>query len=183
MLLTVPTAIYGVAAPCGTPSAKNTRLATSPMSVASAQIDPRHEVETPPYDLSTKKLVGGQLQCVVVTPERVLLDEVVDFAALPLYDGELGVAPGRAPLIGRLGFGELRIRVGTTTRRYFVDGGFAQVRDNVVTVLTNRAIAAEAIDRVAAEEELLRAQARQATTDLDLADKASSDEIYLQEED
>ena len=46
----------------------------------------------------------ARLQCVVVTPERTLFDELVDFVALPLYDGELGVMPGRTPLIGRLGF-------------------------------------------------------------------------------
>ena len=53
-----------------------------------------------------------QLRCVVVTPERAVLDEPADFVALPMYDGELGVLPGRAPLIGRLGCGELRIRRG-----------------------------------------------------------------------
>src|SRR5690348_13304824 len=78
---------------------------------------------------------GEQLQCVVVTPERKVLDELDDFVALPLYDGELGVLPGRAPLIGRLGFGELRVRSGARMDRYFIDGGFAQVRDDVVTVL------------------------------------------------
>ncbi len=90
------------------------------------------------------------LQCVVVTPERSVLDEPVDFVVLPLYDGELGVLPGRAPLIGRLGYGELRIRRGESTRRYFLDGGFAQVRNNVVTVLTPRAIRAEDINTQAA---------------------------------
>ena len=54
----------------------------------------------------------GRLQCVVVTPERTLFDELVDFVALPLFDGELGVLPGRSPLIGRLGYGELRTRIG-----------------------------------------------------------------------
>ncbi len=43
----------------------------------------------------------AQLQCIVVTPEATVLDEMVDFVALPLYDGEIGIAPGRAPLIGR----------------------------------------------------------------------------------
>jgi F-type H+-transporting ATPase subunit epsilon len=86
------------------------------------------------------------LQCVVVTPERAVVDEPADFVALPLYDGELGVLPGRAPLIGRLGYGELRIRRGEHTQRYFIDGGFAQVRSNIVTVLTPRAQAAEEID-------------------------------------
>src|SRR5881396_662691 len=90
------------------------------------------------------------VQCVVVTPERALLDETVDFVALPMYDGELGVLPGRAALIGRLGPGELRIRHGEQTRRFFVDGGFAQVRHDVVTVLTPRALKAEEIDAAAA---------------------------------
>ena len=90
-----------------------------------------------------------QLQVVVVTPEKTLLDETVDFVSLPLYDGELGVLPGRAPLIGRLGYGELRTKQDETVERYYVDGGFAQIRDNVVTVLTNRALTATAIDPAA----------------------------------
>jgi F-type H+-transporting ATPase subunit epsilon len=98
------------------------------------------------------------LQCVVVTPERAVLDETVDFVALPMYDGELGVLPGRAPLIGRLGYGELRTRRGGAVQRYFVDGGFAQVRANVVTVLTGRAIRADEIDPAAAEQALRDAQ-------------------------
>lgn len=94
------------------------------------------------------------LQCVIVTPERAVLDEAVDFVALPMFDGELGVLPGRAPLIGRLGYGELRTRRGQETKRFFVDGGFAQVRDNVVTVLTPRALKAEEISVAAAEQAL-----------------------------
>jgi F-type H+-transporting ATPase subunit epsilon len=99
------------------------------------------------------------LQCVVVTPEKAVLDQTVDFVALPLYDGELGVLPGRAALIGRLGFGELRIRHGEQTQRFYVDGGFAQVRSNVVTVLTPRAIKATDIDQAAAERALQAAHA------------------------
>jgi F-type H+-transporting ATPase subunit epsilon len=104
-------------------------------------------------DPSTKSV-----QCVIVTPERAVLDEAVDFVALPMYDGELGVLPGRAPLIGRLGFGELRTRRATDTRRFYIDGGFAQVRANVVTVLTQRALRAEEINPAAATEALERAR-------------------------
>ncbi len=103
------------------------------------------------------------LQCVVVTPERAVLDERVDFVALPMYDGELGVLPGRAALIGRLGQGELRIRHGEQARRYFVDGGFAQVRGDVVTVLTPRAQKAGDIDSAAARAVLEAAQTTVAT--------------------
>jgi F-type H+-transporting ATPase subunit epsilon len=83
-----------------------------------------------------------------------VVDETVDFVALPMFDGELGVLPGRAPLIGRLGQGELRTRHGTVTHRYFVDGGFAQVRDDAVSVLTPRAMKAEEIDPRTAEQAL-----------------------------
>jgi F-type H+-transporting ATPase subunit epsilon len=102
----------------------------------------------------TPKHGEKKIQCVVVTPEKTLFDEWVDFVALPLFDGEVGVLPGRSPLIGRLGFGELRTKTGEVARRYFVDGGFVQVRDNVVTVLTNRAIPAQQLDAVAAAKEL-----------------------------
>ena len=107
----------------------------------------------------------AQLQCIVVTPESTILDEQVDFVALPLYDGEIGILPGRSPLIGRLGYGELRLVVGGKTRRYYADGGFVQVADNVVSVLTNRAMPATSIDQRAAAEQLEQARARQANTD------------------
>ncbi len=86
------------------------------------------------------------VQCVVVTPERTVLDEAVDFVAVPMYDGELGVLPGRAPLIGRLGYGELRVRRGNEVTRLYVDDGFVQVRGNTVTVLTSKAVPAGEID-------------------------------------
>jgi F-type H+-transporting ATPase subunit epsilon len=94
------------------------------------------------------------LRCVVVTPERAVLDEKVDSVVLPMYDGELGVLPGRAPLIGRLGYGELRLRRGDRLQRFFVDGGFVQVHANTVTVLTDRALKPEEINLEAAQRDL-----------------------------
>jgi F-type H+-transporting ATPase subunit epsilon len=113
------------------------------------------------------------LQCVVVTPERAVLDEPADFVALPMYDGELGVLPGRAPLIGRLGLGELRLRRGSEVRRFFIEGGFAQIRANVVTVLTQHAQRAEDINASVAAQALTQAQAPTASPEARAAqDKA-----------
>ena len=83
------------------------------------------------------------VKCLVVTPERTVLDQFAESVVLPMYDGELGVLVNRAPLIGRLAPGELRLRRGDNVKRFYVDGGFAQVKDNVVTVLTPKAIPAE----------------------------------------
>jgi F-type H+-transporting ATPase subunit epsilon len=127
-----------------------------------------HETMEP---VKTGKKQGDRLQCVVVTPERTLFDQLVDFVVVPLYDGELGILPGRSPLIGRLGYGELRTKAGESVRRYFVDGGFAQVRDDVVTVLTHRAIPAAQIDPTAAAKELERVESQRAHTDHEFADQ------------
>jgi F-type H+-transporting ATPase subunit epsilon len=127
---------------------------------------------------------GKHLKCVVVTPERAVLETVVDFVALPMYDGELGVLPGRAPLIGRLGHGELRMEIPEGRQavghsgasgelrgqnaerivRYYVDGGFAQVRSDVVTVLTQKAIAAIDLNEQDAAQQLATAIASPAKT-------------------
>jgi len=85
-------------------------------------------------------MADRKLQCVIATPERAVLDEPADMVILPMIDGELGVQPRRAALVGRLGNGELRIKNGDQTKRLRVEGGFAQVRSDVVTVLTTRVV-------------------------------------------
>lgn len=107
----------------------------------------------------------SELKCIIVTPETTVRDDAADFVALPLFDGELGVAPGHSPMIGRLGFGELRIKVGAQTERFYVDGGFVQVAGNVVSVMTNRALAADKLDSKTAADLLQGAQARKANTE------------------
>jgi F-type H+-transporting ATPase subunit epsilon len=100
----------------------------------------------------------------VVTPEATLLDESAEFVAVPLYDGELGIAPDHSPMIGRLGFGELRIRQAGQSRSYYIDGGFVQVADNNVAVLTNRAVPSSQLDVKVAAEQLEVARSRPANT-------------------
>ncbi len=108
---------------------------------------------------------GEALHCIVVTPERTWLDEVVDSVVLPAFDGEVGVLRGHSPMIARLGHGELRTKLGGTVHRYFVDGGFAQVRDDVVTILTHRAIPADQVDATSANKDLERAEDMPSTSE------------------
>jgi F-type H+-transporting ATPase subunit epsilon len=113
---------------------------------------------------------NAALQCLVVTPEATVIDTPAEFVALPLYDGEAGIAPGRSPLIGRLGYGELRIRrPGAAEIRMYVDGGFVQVVDNVVSILTNRAVPAQLIDAPVAVEQLRTALASRAAGEQEMA--------------
>ncbi len=98
------------------------------------------------------------LHCVVVTPENAVLDEQVDSVTLPMEDGALGVLPGRAPLIGRLGYGELRLRTGKRVQHFYVDGGFVQVARNTVTVLTEMALRPDQIKVQEVREALAESQ-------------------------
>jgi F-type H+-transporting ATPase subunit epsilon len=104
------------------------------------------------------------IRCVVVTPERTELDREAESVVLPMFDGELGVLAGRAPLIGRLGFGTLRLQTAAGPERYYVDGGFAQVEENEVNILTARAIPVDLLNREEAEKALADAQEMSAKT-------------------
>ncbi|MDA7978261.1 MAG: ATP synthase F1 subunit epsilon [Pirellulales bacterium] len=112
----------------------------------------------------TERSGSGALQCVVVTPETTLLDETASFVAVPLFDGELGIAPGHTPMLGRLGYGQLRIRQDAGEQAFYVDGGFVEVVNNSISVLTNRAVPASDLDVEVAEEQLAAARARTANS-------------------
>ena len=96
----------------------------------------------------------AKLQLVVITPERTEIEKEVDSLVVPMFDGQLGVLSGRAPMIGRLGYGTLVARTGNETESFFVDGGFVQCEQNVVSLLTARAIPVSDIDVSEAEKAL-----------------------------
>jgi F-type H+-transporting ATPase subunit epsilon len=85
---------------------------------------------------------GGALQVVVISPERTIYEGAADAVVAPAWDGQLGILRGHAPLMALLGSGELRVTRGGTTEEFFVRGGFLQVVDNKVTVLSEHAEAA-----------------------------------------
>ncbi len=82
----------------------------------------------------------SQLTCTVITPERKVLEEKASQVIIPAHDGLVGILDQRAPLVCELGDGTLRIdKVGGGETRVEISGGFAQVLNNQVTVLTERA--------------------------------------------
>jgi F-type H+-transporting ATPase subunit epsilon len=101
---------------------------------------------------------------VVVTPEKQALDETVSQVVLPAHDGLLGILSNRAPLLVKLGLGPLRVDLPNGQKQYFyIEGGVAQMKDNRLTLLTERAVAAGEIDAEAAAAEFAEATNRVAT--------------------
>ena len=75
----------------------------------------------------------------VISPERTLFDGEATQVVAPAYDGEVGILTGHAPMMALLGRGTLRIASGAGERRFAVEGGFLQVVDNQVRVVTEKA--------------------------------------------
>jgi len=93
-------------------------------------------------------------QITVVTPAAEVLDQQVEYASIPAHDGQVGIAHLRAPLLTKLGYGKMTLKSGGGEQAYFVGGGFAQVKDDKLTVLTDEAVPAEQVNPRDAEAAL-----------------------------
>jgi F-type H+-transporting ATPase subunit epsilon len=108
-------------------------------------------------------------RCKLVTPTAGLLDDKCVYASVPMFDGLLGVQPGRAPMLMALGTGELRLdfaddaKVQGTgskggSRSFVIDGGFVKMANEELTILAEKAWPAESLTAVDVEAELKAAQ-------------------------
>lgn len=88
----------------------------------------------------------------VVTPEGAVLETDARSVVFPAYDGEIGILPLHAPLLTGIGIGSLRVTQPDGERiTLYVDGGFAQVADDQVTLLTESAMPIEDLEPQRAE--------------------------------
>lgn len=111
----------------------------------------------------------------VVTPERLLLDEEVSEVTAPGTAGEFGVLPNHITFLSSLQPGRLTYKQEGQTRTIFVSGGFAEVVNNVMTVLADSAEFADEIDL-----ELARAALREAEESLKLLSPTDSSFVEAQ---
>jgi F-type H+-transporting ATPase subunit epsilon len=91
----------------------------------------------------------------LVTPERLLLSEMVEMVVVPGTEGNFGVLPGHAPLISTIRPGMIQIYEGQTVRRQiFIVSGIAEVTPERCTVLADEAVSLDTLDRGSIETEL-----------------------------
>jgi F-type H+-transporting ATPase subunit epsilon len=108
---------------------------------------------------------SNSFHCSVITPERAVLETDATFVAFPAHDGEVGILPNRAPLLYKMGAGELRVEGPEGTTILFVDGGFAQMVENRLTLLTEVAKRLEEIDPAAIARQVEEAHRMPMKTD------------------
>ena len=100
-------------------------------------------------------------RCSIVTPAAAILDDEVTYASFPAWDGQMGMMPGRSPLLTRLGVGTLRLDYPDgNSKRFLIDSGFGQVQADGLTLLTERAVPAEEVSLQEAEAELAEANSK-----------------------
>ena len=80
------------------------------------------------------------LKVSVISPEAALYEGEATSVVVPAYDGEMGILTGHAPMMALLGKGTLRIE-GSAAKKFTIEGGFLQVVNNNVRIVTERGAA------------------------------------------
>ena len=105
------------------------------------------------------------MKCVAVTPEKTVVERETKFVVVPLFDGEYAIGAGHSPVVGRLGAGELRLTLeDDSVERWYVEGGFVEAANDVVSLLTTRACEWSKLDLTEAKQALDDALNRPATS-------------------
>ena len=99
-----------------------------------------------------------RFQLRIVTPRQSVLEEEVREVSAPGALGEFGVLPDHIAFLTSLDIGTLRFRADGEAQRLAIRGGFAEVVDNVMTVLADDAAFADQIDQGAARADLAGAE-------------------------
>jgi F-type H+-transporting ATPase subunit epsilon len=94
----------------------------------------------------------------IVTPTRLLVDTEATEVTAPGLAGEFGVLPEHVTFLGQLDLGVLSYVENGTSRRVIVHGGYAEVVDDVVTILADDAELPEEVDAAAARAEQARVE-------------------------
>jgi len=95
----------------------------------------------------------------LVTPEKVAWSAPADFVVLPAYNGEMGVLPGHQSFMVQLTPGEVRVTTGEEVKNFAISGGFAEIKNDTVSLFAETAEDAGQIDAERARQALEKAKA------------------------
>jgi F-type H+-transporting ATPase subunit epsilon len=108
--------------------------------------------------------MADKIKLRVVTPSRLMFDEAVDEVTAVGELGEFGVLPNHISFLSTLVPGEMSYKQGANRRMLAVSGGYAEVLDNVMTVLAPAAEFGSEIDVARAQRAKERAEKQMAET-------------------
>ena len=95
----------------------------------------------------------------LVTPEKIIAEDMAEIVSIPGSEGDLGVLVGHTPLLSALRTGAFRYK-NEKEESFFISGGFVEVLPNKVTVLAEVAEKKNNIDIDRAKKSKKRAEER-----------------------
>ncbi len=104
--------------------------------------------------------MAGKLTLRVITPDRIVLDTPADAVRVPAVDGSMGFLPHHAHLVAALDLGVLTWREGGKEHSLFISGGFVEVKQDTVRVVSEAGERPADIDVGRAREAEQRARER-----------------------
>ena len=125
--------------------------------------------------------MANQFQCSVVTPTESVLEESVTYVSFPSWDGQQGVMKGAAAFLSKLGAGPLTLQTSdSSSREFLLVGGFAQMQDDVLTLLADEILGAKDFELSEAEKNL--AAAAEAVTRVDEGSSSPQRRLEIERE-
>jgi F-type H+-transporting ATPase subunit epsilon len=103
----------------------------------------------------------------LVTPEKVAWSASADFVVLPAFQGEMGVLPGHQSFLVQLNPGEVRVSDKDQVKRFAISGGFAEIKNDTISLFAETAELADQIDAERARQSLEKAKAETVKPGLD----------------
>jgi len=116
-------------------------------------------------------MADKRLSVEIVTPDRIVYNEEIDFIVVPGIEGYLGVLPMHAPIVSGLDIGVLKVIIDGKETKMAISGGFMEVNNDKVVVLADTAERADEVDVMRAKSARERAENRLAnrTAEVDAA--------------
>lgn len=112
--------------------------------------------------------MSKSFQCTIITPEASVFDDEVTYARFPAWDGQYGMMSGLSPMLSSLAPGGLRLDQASGSTWFLVEGGFAHVVGDRLTILAEAVTPAAELDVEAAEASFASLRSSGSSDEMDM---------------
>ena len=117
----------------------------------------------------------------IVTPSMVIVSEPAEMVVIPGADGDIGALPRHSNLMSTLHRGVIDIyNENKITSKVMIDGGFAEINEDSIIILAERAEKLEKSNKQVYQDKLLQFKTETNNIDKNIADQASKNASFMQ---
>ena len=117
----------------------------------------------------------------IVTPSMVIVSEQAEMVVIPGADGDIGALPRHSNLMSTLHRGVIDIyNENKITSKVMIDGGIAEINEDSIIILAERAEKLEKSNKQVFQDKLLQFKTETNNIDKNIADQASKNASFMQ---